>query len=361
MEKRTTLSDVAQQAGVHRTTVSLALRNHPSIPAPTRQRLQALAEQMCYKPDPNLRALMVYRSAVRERKNPSTLGYVTNWKTRWGWKQAPAHAQFYEGANAKAEELGFTLEHFWLGEPGLSHRRLSDILFARGIRGVVLASHSDWIDEPVSFDWSHFSAVKIDFLPHWPRLNNITNDQRSILQMAMHHVREAGYQRIGFVLPQWWDDFVDLAWSAGFLATQARLPATDHVPLLCYPNTFTSPDIRQMAVPRDALKAWLERHRPEVILGYAPYVLPQLEALGWRVPDDVAFADIFLETETGDLAGMRQNCQRVGEVAVETLASQLGQNIVGIPDTPTTTLVEGTWCSGGSLPSRHEAVLLAAS
>lgn len=353
MEKRTTLHDVAAQAGVHRTTVSLALRNHPSIPVPTRQRIQSLAEQMRYKPDPNLRALMAYRSAARPRKITSTLGYITNWNTRWGWKAAPAHAEFFAGAARKAGELGFSLEHFWLGEPGQAHRRLSDILFARGIRGLVLASHSDWVDEPVAFDWSRFAAVKIDFLPHAPRLNNVTNDQRSILQQAVRRTWAAGYRRIGFVLPESWDESVDLAWSAGFYAIQTKQPRADRVPLLRYPN----PSSGSLAVPRAGLEAWWRRHQPDVILGYGPYVLPQLEALGIRVPDDIAFADIFLEHASGRIAGMRQNCLRVGEVAVETLAGQLAHNITGLPALATTTLVEGTWCDGASLPRARTAAL----
>ncbi|HRP04381.1 MAG TPA: LacI family DNA-binding transcriptional regulator, partial [Opitutaceae bacterium] len=85
-ERRTTLSDVAKRAGVHVTTVSLALRNHPRLPESTRRRIQSLAKRMGYAPDPLLRALVAYRGRVIERRNVPTLAYVTNWATRWGWK-----------------------------------------------------------------------------------------------------------------------------------------------------------------------------------------------------------------------------------------------------------------------------------
>jgi LacI family transcriptional regulator len=58
------------------------------------------------------------------------LAYLTHWDTEWGWKQARAHARFFDGALAKAQKQGYRLEHFWLGEPGMSHQRISDILFA---------------------------------------------------------------------------------------------------------------------------------------------------------------------------------------------------------------------------------------
>jgi hypothetical protein len=38
-------------------------------------------------------------------------------RARWGWKQARAHLRFFAGAAAKARQLGYKLEHFWLGEP----------------------------------------------------------------------------------------------------------------------------------------------------------------------------------------------------------------------------------------------------
>jgi len=62
MIQRVTMRQVATRAGVHSTTVSLALRNHPSLPVETRERLQALAKEMGYRPDPMLGALMHYRS-----------------------------------------------------------------------------------------------------------------------------------------------------------------------------------------------------------------------------------------------------------------------------------------------------------
>ena len=38
MERRPTMTDVAERAGVSQATVSLALRDHPRIPAATRAR-----------------------------------------------------------------------------------------------------------------------------------------------------------------------------------------------------------------------------------------------------------------------------------------------------------------------------------
>lgn len=364
MNERVTQADVAKRAGVHVTTVSLALRNHPSLPVATRERLQSLAQEMGYRPDPNLRALMSYRNLKLGGRTPSVLAYITNAGGRWDWKNAPAHLEFFEGASGRAEQLGYTLEHFWLGEPGLSHERLSNILISRGINGVVLASQWAPSCTTVQFDWPHFSGARIDFSPRDSLLHCVTNDQRAIIQLAMRQVRAAGYRRIGFVMPDWWDECVDLAWSAGFLAEQAKLPAEDHIPILYYARAAgasSPPEPTPTTVPKKALEGWLRKFQPEVLISYAPFVLPQLEALGTRIPGDLAFVDIFLRKSDSHTAGVRNNCTRVGEMAVELVDAQLQQNTFGLPKFQTATLVEGTWCDGDTLPIRTPERLTAAS
>ena len=85
MIPRVTMTAVAKRAGVHTTTVSLALRNHPSLPVTTRERIQALAREMGYRPDPGLAALVAYRSRLNPPKHRQTLAYIPNWHSRWGW------------------------------------------------------------------------------------------------------------------------------------------------------------------------------------------------------------------------------------------------------------------------------------
>lgn len=354
-DHRTTLADVAKAAGVHVTTVSLAMRNHPRIPLGTRERLQSMARKMGYAPDPLLRALVAYRGRNMERRSPSTLAYVTNWDSAWGWKKVTAHPSFYEGACRKAEELGYKLEHFWVREPGLTHGRLSGILSARGINGVVLASHQREADDSIHFDWTRISAVKIDYFPHKPEFHNVTNDQCSIIRLAMQRVIAAGYRRIGFVMHRGWNYSVDHLWSAGFLCDQDTLPARDHIPMLLFPDAepvedWMNESKTDVIVPLNRLKEWIKRYEPEVIISKASFVLPRLAELKLKVPHDLAFVDVFLDSFDGRLAGVRQNYETVGALAVEILAGQLHHNKYGVPAIPTTTFVEGTWFDGASCP-----------
>jgi LacI family transcriptional regulator len=358
-EKRTTLADIAKRAGVHVTTVSLALRNHRRLPETTRQRIQDLAKEMGYVPDPLLRALVSYRGKVMERRNPPTVAYVTNWDTRWGWRKTTAHGSFYAGAERKAQELGFTLDHFWMREEGMTQQRLNSILTARGINGMILASHMLEFDDAMNFDWSRFSGVKIDYFPHHPALHTVTNDQLNIIRLAFRQVLAAGYRRIGFVMHRGWDHSADLNWSTGFISEQHGLPKADHVPMFIFPEAervdeWIHDGKSEVIAPARTFNAWFRKYRPEIILSKASFVQPRFEELGLRVPRDVAFADLFLENADGSVAGVEQSHETVGELAVEILAGQLQHNKYGVPAVPTTTLVEGTWHDGSSCPPRKK-------
>ncbi len=355
--KRVTLSDIAGKAGVHVTTVSLAMRNHPRLPEATRKRIQALAEKMGYKPDPLLRALVAYRGGVIERRNTPTLAYVTNWATRWGWKKVTAHPDFYAGALAKANELGYTLDHFWMRDEGMSQERLGQILYSRGISGIIIASHGREMGDALEFEWEKFSAVKIDYFPHQPALHNVTNNQCDIVRLAMQKVIAKGYRRIGFVMHRGWDHAVDHLWTAGYLCEQRVLSPREMIPSHLFPEPepverWLNESTSEVSPDPDAFARWFNEHRPEVIISKGDFVLPLLKKMGLRVPRDVAFVDVFLENKSGQTAGVSQNHFTVGELAVEILAGQLQHNKFGVPAIPTTTYVEGTWHDGASCPSK---------
>ena len=355
--RRVTLTDIAKRAEVHVTTVSLALRNHPRLPEKTRLRIQKLAKEMDYQPDPILQALVAYRGKVMERRNPPTLAYVTNWDTKYGWKETTAHPQFFQGAEAKAQELGFKLDHFWMGEPGLSHTRMSKILQARGITGVIIASHRRASDVDLHFDWSGFSAVKIEYFPHQPELHQVNNDHCSIMRLAMQRAEDHGYKRIGAVMHRGWNHAVDHHWNAGLLISQDFHPPEERIPIHLFPDAdqvddWMSETKSDVVADTAKFRQWYEKYQPQVIISKRSFIQPCLDAMGLKIPDDLAFIDLFLEEheQDGTVAGVRQNHHAVGELAIEILAGQLHYHKFGIPEIPTRTQVEGTWFDGASCP-----------
>jgi LacI family transcriptional regulator len=160
MANNVTLQDLAECAGVHRSTVSLALRDHPRISPEVRQRMQALAKKMGYRVNPLVSALMQSRRTGRVTRH-ATIAYVISSPTRYGWRP-PHHDRpdYFPGAAERADDLGYKLEHFWLAEPGMTPERFCNILVARGICGLLVGRlPPDMQSLPV--EWERFSCVAL--------------------------------------------------------------------------------------------------------------------------------------------------------------------------------------------------------
>jgi len=354
-KQRVTQSDIARAAGVHNTTVSLSLRNCPCIPEATRERIRIIATEMGYHPDPTLQALVAYRKGRLSNRRKETLAYLTDWDTRWGWRASPAYERAYIGAQRKAVELGYQLEHFWLGEPGMNPRRMSSLLYNRGITGVLIACGGELRDEHSEFEWSRFSAVMIGGFHQAPALHRVTDDHGGIIRLAMRKMLGAGFERIGLVSLQRRDVFADQAWSAGYLIAQEGLTTDASIPILRLggsgPERLSAHAAPDCSNKFSALGTWYRHYRPEVIAGFTPAVLGKIEQLGLAIPRDVFYVDLCLECADQRVAGVRHNRETVGEVAARILVGQLQQNLLGPPAVATTTTVDGTWIDGASLPT----------
>ena len=331
---RITLRDVAIKAGVHVTTVSMALRNHASLPEATRERIQRLAEKMGYRPDPMLSALWAYRRVAKPIIDPPRIAYLTEWRTREAWMAEDAHARIYEGARLRALALGYLFEHIWLREPGTTAARWNKILWTRNFSGFIIAplpvgrGHS-------RLDWDRFSAVRIDPSMVWPRLHSVGNNQYRCMQIAFRESRRRGYRRIGFAMKKLNNERVDLLWSAGFLTEQSRHQDKEPVPML----------ITDRWGP-EAFKEWYLRHRPDVVLSNHLKVLHWMREMGVRIPAQAGFIDLDCMAANGEHAGVSQNHANVGAAAIDVLTRMIQQNERGIPAVPQTIYLDGAWMEG---------------
>ncbi|HEY8967080.1 MAG TPA: helix-turn-helix domain-containing protein, partial [Candidatus Methylacidiphilales bacterium] len=99
---------MAEKAGVHRATVSLVLKNHPSIPEATRQKVLAAAKEMGYERDPMLSVLAAYRNGLAHHAMHGELA----WLAFHDWGRAPIYDEYFAGARNRAKECGYILEKF---------------------------------------------------------------------------------------------------------------------------------------------------------------------------------------------------------------------------------------------------------
>jgi len=162
----------------------MALRDSPHLPEVTRDRVKRAAHDLGYRSDPMLAALAAHRWRRRPAPSGSTLAVLAD-----GTVEGEA------GMVERAGVYGYKVEVFQIHDYP-DGRRLSDVLYSRGILGVVVGQ----IFTPgfcESFDWSRFVTVACSEGFHRPPVNLVMPNHFRAVQEAWDQAWERGYRRIG--------------------------------------------------------------------------------------------------------------------------------------------------------------------
>lgn len=337
--KRPTQKAIATVAGVHTSTVCLALKNHPTIPEETRKRIRKIADELGYRPDPMLASLAAYRTSLRPAAFHGQLAWLSISNTRFDWRKVPVYSAYMEGAASRAEQLGYTLQDYNLGERGMTLQRLAGIMQARGVTGVLVCPMPEAHME-LEFPWQHFAAVSLGFTLDRPALNLVAANHFQSLRLIFRNLLQLGYERIGLALPGDLSARVGEHYLAAYLVEQRALS----------PNQQLQPHL-DMPPTRAGFARWLKQTRPDALIT-SNYIFPgYLAEMGVRVPDELGVAVVFKRVVGDDFSGIDQRVQRTGEVAMDVLVSMIQRNERGVPSSPLETLVEGRWVPGTTVRS----------
>jgi LacI family transcriptional regulator len=346
-----TTRQIALAAGVSQSTAARALINDPRVAAETRERVQGVAASMGYKPNPLISTLMAFKRQVRPSSERYVMGYLTSDTKRDAWRSVKTFTDFYEGAAERAASYGFELEEFWLGEPRMTGHRMSQILYSRNIKGILIAPLRSDIGGKiggkktgmghVSLDWSHFSAATVGYSLVRPRIHRAAHNYPQGMRMSLRQLMKLGYRRIGLALHSIQDRRVDQAWSTGFAKyLLSQRPSARTTPFLHNADRFT---------PRE-FNRWLQQQRPEVVIAGHGHIYDWMIAAGLRIPEDVGFVLLDLGSQAlPDPAGIDQNSRAVAAAAVDLVVGQLHRNERGLPELPKTTLIDGFWSNGSTI------------
>ncbi|WP_043583009.1 LacI family DNA-binding transcriptional regulator [Geminisphaera colitermitum] len=332
---RVTHKDIARKMGVHRTTVSMALRGHPGIPPETRERVEKLAAEMGYAPDPMLSALSAYRSSRRPAAFQGTLAWIVNSSGNHSLRQWKSYR---DGAEASARRHGFSMETLDMNTPDMTPARLAKMLRARSISGLLLCPQPR-ARITLDFPWEDFSAVTFGYTLAQPCLHTVVPAQYRNLTRIMRELLRRGYRRIGLALHDKHNARTDHNYLGAWYA-ESHFLASRIEPLLF----DTWPDYRKQ------LEVWLRKWRPDAIISGAPQIMTHLDNIGMAVPEDVAVActtlGFFEGNDDSAIAGINEESGYVGEVAADFLVAMMQRGERGIPGNPQRIHVEGTWFEG---------------
>lgn len=338
--RRVTHADIARRLNLHKSTVSLALRDDPRITAETRERVRAIAETLGYRPDPALATLARQRWAGHETGSGAVLAYVIDSR----YPGLNLQRRFFSAARGRAGQHGFDLQEFDFADYA-DVRAAMRVLNTRGIRGI-LVPQLPWPDEPLirNMPAEDFTVVCVGRGVIATPFHMVSRDMFQVTSIVWREVLRRGYRRIGAAImrhsPPALDDPERLGAS---LALQHEcLPAHQHIPVLT-------------ADPLDkaAFLAWMERHTPEAVIALVPRVHAWLCDAGWRVPEDVALAGLVaIPEECPHMSGCLRQEGELAAAGVDALIAAMAGHEWGIPEKPRRLLVSPSWYEGTSLPDR---------
>lgn len=337
---------IAGQAGVSKNTVSLALRHDPQIPAATRARIERIARRLGYAKNPVVAQLMTELRKAHPSGYRRTFALLNANMDPQAFVRHPTIPAYVAGCRRRAALHGCTLDEFWLHDAELHGERLSRVLRARGIRGVIVVGMMKENRLPPRFAavWRRHAVVVTGVRTHGPTLSFACVDHHALVLEAMARGARIGYRRPALVLEGAIDRLVEGRFSAGFGTGQQRLAASDRLPGFY--------EVEEARREPGRFLDWFRRHRPDVILTLHTVVREWLEAVDVLAPRDVGLIQLERRRGCDDWAGMDQHNDLTGEAAVDMLLSQLNNNEAGIPAFPRATLVAGSWGDGTTVRGR---------
>ena len=329
--KRPTLKDVAADVGMSISCTARALKGRPGFPTETYLKVREAADRLGYSPDPMLAALSAYRLSKNPRSFQGTLAFIAN-----GSKAAALGSRemgdLYQGAEERANSLGYRLEYFDLGTNRKAHDQMWRVIRARGIPGGLIRSFPRPIEE-IYFPLSEFMGIDLFSSPHFKVLPTVSSYHAQSMEEVSGELLTRGYRHPGLILTQGLNSYLFYGWWMGFTANAPRFP---------HASTLLNAD--QLS-PAEQDKWAREKGVDVLIYCISENIIPKKIPGGKKV--DVVCMDL-IHPECG-VTGIHQNRFQAGAIAVEWLQSILITARMGMVRAPHAMMVPGVWHEGSTL------------
>jgi DNA-binding LacI/PurR family transcriptional regulator len=184
MSSRVTAAEVARAAGVSRSAVSRAFTPGTSVSPATRQRVEAAAARLGYRPNALARTLITRRSRI--------IGVVM------AAIDNPFHAQLLQCLDAALQRRGLAILLRSAQRPELTDELILHLLSYQ-VDGVIVASGLVSSSAAKACVAASTPVVMLDRLMRASRASAVGSDNRSGARMAAEHLVAIGRRRIAFM------------------------------------------------------------------------------------------------------------------------------------------------------------------
>ncbi len=334
-----TLQAVAKKAGVSISTASRCLSGAPNVAKTTQARVRAAAESLQYHHNPLVNQVMRAARLGLTQQHLGMLAYVTPCEDAQEWRTTPTLSQNWQAACARAASLGFGVADFPLHAPGMTDKRLGEILRARGISGILLAAFPN---EPfeISLPWKDFAVVLVGHVIEIPRLDCVVSDHTEAILTCARVLAQRGYRRIGLAIELYQDHITDRRWTLGHAGLSAMVEKLAAIPPLVPER-----------IEEENFISWVDQHKVDCVVTLSTFRNRPNEMERWlsrpgKKRSHVGLVSLDVTAIHPDWAGIEQHSLEIGKAAVDLLLAKLRASEKGIPKVPRTLQVHGQWREG---------------
>jgi DNA-binding LacI/PurR family transcriptional regulator len=298
-----TQRDVANACGVHPSTICLALRNSPSIPEETRRRVQLAAQELGYQPNAAARNLALLRTEKKKSGN-LPLAWINQEDRRDHWRTDEQARLLFEAAGRRAAEVGYHLEEIWTREPGMNAARVTQIVRARGIEGVIFPIHRRFDRSLFAPAWEGFSMVGVNDhrLAEW--IDVVAPDHLRNAETILRRLDQLGLARVGLASNVRFE-----AMSCGLVHASFERRQTELPPMKRIPTFMASGESRAVV----EFSSWVRKYEPAAVVCGDATLIHQARSAGinpvWIGLEGSAFPfDGGIDEASGDVAAAAVDC-----------------------------------------------------
>lgn len=311
-QRRISLKEMAEQLGVSIATVSRALRNSHEVGEEMRQRVQKLAKELNYRPNPFAQNL--------RRNKPKVIGVVVpDLVTHY-------YAAVLDGIEDYATKAGYAVIAANSHEDHIREEKAIDNFVGMYVEGIIACLAQDTVD------YSHFVEINNMGIPlvFFARTclsdmfsSVVSNGDEAALEATLHLI-DTGSRRIAFVGGPTHLDMVKRRKHGYLEALRERNIQIDR-------SIVINGDIDYEQAREKTLELLRRDDRPDAILAFNDIItyaaFDAIKTLNLRIPDDVAIIG-FTETSsstfvTPKLSAIMDQSHLMGERACDLLLKNI--------------------------------------
>lgn len=404
-DKHPTIRQIAEKIGYSQTTVSMALRNHPSVAQATRDKIQKEAKAMICKVAAVFSQPLVNRSpeALDEasEKSPTIrqiaekLGY-SNGAVSMALRDNPKISQATRDKIQKeAKTMGYKVDaHFsqlmaymrtrearrtncnlaWLycgSEPRSYHRDPWSVGHLTGAQAradkLGFSINEVWATEAadsgvtitrmllargvqgiiIAPPWGHLAHRLVDWSRFVCVMLGESSSQPFVNRVAVDYFAAMSIAmdeafKLGYKRPGYCrTDFFDMVSVGRYSGSFLYYQDKLHVKDRI-PLPPVSPEGESNFAP------WFRAYRPDVLITSEKDTIDRVRSLGLQVPEQIGIIHLNLNSGVAGWSGIDQRHEIIGSAAIDVLSAHLNRNERGIPANKKELLIEGKWVEGST-------------